>query len=363
MCGHTSSFTGRYDSGVHVAFLHRSRCLRVSFLFLLPALIIAASAAAQETQRNRRLDPVAPMSRPVLGFAFDGAAAGLRPIFGVPGAARLGEPLQLGFAISYAVISPQLDSALTVNADGGQIVAVEFVRSEGRPYAVDGVRSGADKIVFSPDGRSAALYNAAARWITVLTGLPASPTVAAEFDVASIPGALTALALHDDHTTLLGGFSEDETGSLFLLRPAEDPALLSVLRHPSAARFFNHSRDAVITDSISSSIYHVRDVSATSQVVFLASSADGIDTPMDVEVSADDSEIVIADKNAVTTISLSDRRVNSYIHARPSHRLHRFSGKASFLLADAAGDSLLIFDGDSVERRIVIVPPFVETTP
>src|ERR1700722_13633409 len=43
---------------------------------------------------------------PVAGFVFDNAARVLRPIQGVPGASLLGDPVNFGFALSTAYVSP-----------------------------------------------------------------------------------------------------------------------------------------------------------------------------------------------------------------------------------------------------------------
>lgn len=325
---------------------------RVWFTSLACVLILPALIAAQST-----------MSSPVLGFVFDTSTAGLRPILGVPGAARLADPIPLGFAISDAVVSPQQDSALAVIAEDRQLVGLEFSRSELRLHSLDGVRPGAGRIVFSPNGKSAALYYAEDRSITVLAGLPANPAIVAYFDAATIPGTLTALALHDDHATLLAGFSEGEIGSLFLFRPAQDPTLLSILNYPSAIRFLHRGQSAVVSDRVSNNVYYVTDVFGSWQTVFLASEQDGISTPTDIELSADDNRIVVAGNGSVTSIRLSDRSVQSYASEGAALELHRTRGKSVFLLNRTLTDPLLIFDGDSEEPRIVVVPPGAASLP
>lgn len=330
-----------------------------AFLLLATGLISAQSQFKRPRVPDKQKNlPAALVSAPILGFAFDAIAPGVRPILGVPGAAMLGEPLELGFAVSYAAVSPLQNYALAVSAEDNQIVTVEFTRSGFQLSTLDGANPGVDRIFLSPNGKSAALYYQQAQLIQVWSGLPAAPAMIAEFNVAHFSGALTALALHDDAVTLLAGFSDGETGAMFVLTPGTDARLLSVLSYPSAIRFLHHGTDAVVSDRGSNTVYYVTDVRGSGQVVLLASDQDGIARPVDIELSGDDSRVLVANENTgVTSINPSIPSVQSYISSGGTSRLYRINGKAVFLLTEPSKGPLLIFDGDSEEPRIVVVPP------
>src|SRR5438128_5391554 len=92
---------------------------------------------------------------PSSGFVFDNSAHGLRPIRGIPGASVIGAPIEFGFDIASASVSPSLDSALVVSANGG----VHLFRIDNTTPVerlVDGLA--VDKppaphhVVFSPSG-------------------------------------------------------------------------------------------------------------------------------------------------------------------------------------------------------------------
>src|SRR4051794_3629 len=76
------------------------------------------------------------LSGPVAGFFFDRGAAVLRPIEGLPGAARLGAPVSLPFAVSLAAPASRRDYALAVPASGGSPVLVRGLRSDA-PEVLD----------------------------------------------------------------------------------------------------------------------------------------------------------------------------------------------------------------------------------
>jgi hypothetical protein len=294
---------------------------------------------------------------PVLGFVFDREAAGLRPIVGVPGAATIAAPLDLGITISFAVVSPQQDFALALAGEDNHIVGLGLGPAGIVVRSITGLSPQADKIAFGPAGKSAALFYSAERRIAILTGLPNSPNVVSNIDVSTLAGTLTALAVRDDGATVLVGLSEGETGSLFRIDRDGNPLLLSILRYPSAIQFLHKGKDAIVADREDNKIYRIVDVPGNAQVIFMASEREEISTPIDFGVSADDSHVLIANSGTgITVLPLPGGAPESYsIEGGPSG-LHRLRGNSVFLLTEPSQDPLLIFDGDSARPRIVIVP-------
>src|SRR5579885_3021164 len=96
---------------------------------------------------------------PVAGYVFDTAAQGLRPILGLPGASRLGDPLSFGYQVAAAFVAPRLDAVLAVAPDGGSHF---FTIQNGAlsEIAVNGLAAAASPylVAFSPSGKSLALY-------------------------------------------------------------------------------------------------------------------------------------------------------------------------------------------------------------
>jgi hypothetical protein len=305
--------------------------------------------------------PFSPMGTPVLGYLFDSSAGGIRPIVGVPGAARIREPLDLGVTLTYAAISPQQSYAVAVTTEK-QMVVIDLGRSGFGIRPMDGANPEVDRIVFGSSGSSVALYNPQSQHIQTWSRLPDAPVQTADFDVSQISGALTALAVRDD-SAVLAGFSQDETGSLFLLVPERDPVRLYTVGHPSAVLFLNRGRDALVSDYTSNNIFYVADVLGSAGFFSIASEQNGIVRPIDMALSGDDNRIIVANESAgITALSLQDGTIQS-IAADGVAALHRLNGKAVFLMGSPSGTSLRIFDGDSTEPRMLVLPSIVPPEP
>jgi hypothetical protein len=145
---------------------------------------------------------------PLSGYVFDRAARALRPVSGVPGASVIGSPIDLGFAAAGLWVSPQLDSAVAVAADG----SLHFLRLDAGAAAersFNGAAAAPQSVSFSPSGSAAALFS---REVAVIvTGLPDAPVVSATIDLGrdfAHPSRLPALhrvatAVSDDGAYLL----------------------------------------------------------------------------------------------------------------------------------------------------------------
>src|SRR5690242_12585486 len=91
---------------------------------------------------------------PVTGYVFDAGARGLRPILGIPGAARLGEVQPAPFETRLLAAAPAQDYVLAVNAAG----QLHLGLTAGTAWnAVDDSLAGPEQIVFSPSGSAVLL--------------------------------------------------------------------------------------------------------------------------------------------------------------------------------------------------------------
>lgn len=152
-------------------------------------LLIAIGASAQ-----------GPIAGPVLGWVPDPARHAVRPLLGIPGAATLGEPVEPGFALALAAVSPAQNLMVVAAEDGG---AVHLWDGSGAPRPLDGAPASPSRIEFSPAGGAVALYYEAARRIVVFRGLPKEPVLAMNVDFPGEPGNVGSFAASDDGAALL----------------------------------------------------------------------------------------------------------------------------------------------------------------
>lgn len=99
------------------------------------------------------------LATPILGFAYDASRMAIRPVRGFPGAAILGDPIDAGFDVALAAISPRQDYALAVSAGDGRVYVLRFPNGQPSVAALDNAMASPTQIVFSPSGTAALLYD------------------------------------------------------------------------------------------------------------------------------------------------------------------------------------------------------------
>src|SRR5262245_29144346 len=114
---------------------------------------------------------------PVLGYVMDKAGAGIRPIYGIPGAATFGDVIDIGTAIEDAVIASAPDYAIGVEKGTGNVVLIPSLTSaQALP-----VPAAPDRIVISGSGSAAAVIYGSQQ-IVVTRGLPDAVEVSNVFN-------------------------------------------------------------------------------------------------------------------------------------------------------------------------------------
>jgi hypothetical protein len=301
-------------------------------------------------------DPV--LRGPTMGLVFDSSQSALRPIRGIPGAATLGEPVNLGFAIASAAVSPRQDYALAWKADDSSLVLVRAGGAEISSAAVAGTRSAPALIVFSPDGAAAALYDSASGRVQILTGLPDAATVQGDIDVSALAGPVAALAVDDAGTSLLLAAGEAETVSLYRITMDAAPQFLASFRSVAALRLLDSGRQALLADSIAGALYLIRDLPGAAAIEMIASARDGLGAPIAVEADSAGRRIFLADREGNLTILDRERgSVSSLPCGCAPAGLFRLSGTATFRLTEPSDAPMWVLDASGPDPRIVAIPP------
>src|SRR5690349_4413563 len=105
--------------------------LSVAVVLLTLPLFLAAQDSPTEPDAPGDRSIVGTLSGPVMGFISDPGSGSFRPIYGAPGAALLGEPIDLPFEVEGAVVSPTQDFAVA-NIGGEHIPVVLLLKSDPR---------------------------------------------------------------------------------------------------------------------------------------------------------------------------------------------------------------------------------------
>ena len=291
---------------------------------------------------------------PVLGYVYDAAVKGVRPILGVPGAATMGEPLEAGFEMVQAAVSPEQDYILAVAAEGREVRLLKIKRGVIAGSAMPDLPPDPEQIVLSPMGSAAAFRYPGADRIQVVAGFPDAPILKREIDLSTIRSSVTAVAISDDADTLLVA-SED--GTLFVTDSDGGVRAMGTFGHVAALKFLERGHDALVADATGNSIYLIRDAAGAGPVVRMAGERDGVAGPREVVASRDGRRAVVMNGGAGDLILLDlvggpAVRVACEVTATG---LERLDGNAVFRLTEAGAGPVWLLDGDWPEPRVIFV--------
>ena len=207
---------------------------------------------------------------PQLGYVFDQSQGILRPILGVPGASRLGDPLPLGVPLALAEISSKQDYALGVTQGDGKLVLVTFGEGE-QPSSVQTIESlglGASHITLSSEGKSAAILFSESQSLRILSGLPEKPQVTGEVDLR-LAGFPEASALDDDGKLVILSVSENQGSRISLYSHETGLQSLGIFGKVSALKL-STDRQVLVADRATQEVVLIRDVLGAAQRMRIA---------------------------------------------------------------------------------------------
>lgn len=223
--------------------------------------------------------------------------------------------------------------------------------------SIDGVQPAPDSMAFSPGGSAAALYYAAGR-VQILTGLPAAPRVGGELDVSSLPAPVTAMAVDDTGSFLLMAAGQAGSVSLYLVPMGSAPSLVGSFRSVSSVRLFNAGKQALVTDTLATSIYRVTDPAGAAVTQLVASESDGIQGLVAADTDSSGQRVFAA--VGTGTVYIFDRSggpPTTLDCACTPTGLFRLAGTATFRLTEPAGGPLQVLDANAAPRIVAVPPP------
>ena len=313
-------------------------------LLIVLALLFVGIAAAQAGTA---------LTGPTMGLVFDSSQSALRPIRGIPGAATLGDAVDLGFPLAAATVSPRQDSALALRADDSSVV---LVRAGAASAAIPGARPAPARMVFSPAGTAAALYDSGAGRVQILTGLPDAAALQSDLDISALAGPVAALAVDDAGSSLFVATGAAESVALYRIALNGASQFLASFRSVAALGLSATGREILLADSAAGTVYVIRDPRGTGRLDMIASGRDGLGTPIAVE-SDSKGRIFVADQAGNLTIL--DRARGSVVSlpcgCAPTG-LFRLSGTATFRLTEPSGAPMWVLDASGADARIVAIP-------
>jgi hypothetical protein len=293
---------------------------------------------------------------PVLGFVADDARTAVRPLLGVPGASAVGDRLPLNVAVRRLQVSPKHDYLLAQRNEDKAVVLFDLAAATfaARPLAFPGI---VDLISISPTGSSAAIYDAAARRVHTLSGLPAKPGAVRTFDVAKAAGRVEALSVTDDGALVLVRSKSADGGSEFSV--IGDSVSWRAPTDDGAVAFAPGGRDIVVADNLTKSVFLVTDLGGSYARRPLFTAADETDVFNAAAMSADGARVIVTTGSAVVAIMELGTGQMTWLSCQCSPTiLEPLKGTSLFRLTEvSATEPIFGLDASSPEPRVVLTLP------
>lgn len=314
---------------------------------LIPALLAAASLGwCADTGA---------IGGPVSGFVVEGHTHSIRPINGIPGAARLGEPVQLPFAVGMAAISTEQDYAL-----------VTAFRKDGGPVLARGLRSGAPQITsidkaisasgmaIAGAGTAAVLYSNATGQLQFLTGLPDAPAALDAIDISAWNGGVTAVALDAQgrNALLVAG-----DGNIYWAADRGAHGMNWITRVPgaSSASLLPNGDDAVAGSSQTGEVILLQGLSGSLTIRTVAGPSNGITSVRAIRAISDRQIAVVEGDGRLGSVDLDTGSTEWLALAGAAEGFERLG--SNLLLLNHAGHAPLLLLDTAQGHATYFVPP------
>jgi hypothetical protein len=235
----------------------------------------------------------AQLAAPQLGWVPDGTR--IRPVYGIPAAAAVGDPIPADQDFSQIAASPARDYVLVAATDTGTVSL--YTAQHGLVPLAD-VGSAPDSIVLSPRGSAAALWFSSINQVQVVTGLPNAPVIR-QLDASFLASAPGALAISDDGAWVAGTW----ISGVYALGPNGEVNRLP-LDAATALAFFQETHNLAAAGA--SGLQMVTGIESFAIVSSLLTSADSSLQPVAVAAASGNRTLVLADQSGpVTTVDIA----------------------------------------------------------
>lgn len=310
-------------------------------LYMTAALLPLVVSAAGTSMRS-----------PVSGYVFDAEKGIIRPLNGLPGAALLGGAMEAPEALAKVFFGPRQATAVAVSRPGTSY-HVRLDGSNATFTALPDLQMNPDLVAFTPDGKSAVVYEAATRRYRLLTGLSDAPAAGESAALPELPGEITALALNPAAVTLAAAVRTGDAAAVYAinLEMAETSFVSDALSVETLS--FSDSGSLLFADRGSDRVLTAASSAAGWQVSVVADGRDGLAGPAGAEFSGgavvilSGSEIVLRQAGVLTRIALPVKALRLAPMAAPGllylDAKDELLGAAPLHLLDLSGEARVVF--------------------
>jgi DNA-binding beta-propeller fold protein YncE len=297
-----------------------------------------------------------------MGFVFDRSLGQIRTVVGIPGAARVTDPVKLDFKLEHALVVPGGALAVASVSGGSALTVVGALDSEPTAVPVENSMADFDFGAFNGPGTTAILYGSGCKCIQVIDGLPDAPRVSRNIDSTSFPGAVLALAVSDDQSIAAVAVASSEDGispsRILLFDLNGDSTPPPIITSASSLAFTPNQKDLVVTDAPSGLVSLALNAGGVVDVAsaLVSTGSDAISNPGAIAFT-NDGLLLIADRaGLVHIIDLQTKeRRSAGCRCRPDS-MERMRDKSTYRLTGIEAGSIWILDTSGANPRTLFVP-------
>ena len=307
---------------------------------LLLTFAIAAVTYAQD----------AAVGTPALGYVFDEGAQALRAVRGLPGAALVEDPLDTGFPIRSAAISPKRNFALVTAADSS-VRLLRFQNNGAAATLLEDAMPSPDRMLLSSGGSTALLFRAGR--LQSVSGLPERPVVR-DWNTSLLFDSGVPMAISDDDQLIVLAPGGDDPAAVRLLSSDGSSSRMPMPGSIVALAFHRGRRD-LLALTAGGDLCLVRDAGADTPCRIIQSAAAPGGTA--VQFSPDGARAYAAAAGGhLSVVDLDTGDVARLTCGCRASSLDPTTLEMVFSLSPAGDPPLLLFDASQSDPRVWFVP-------
>jgi hypothetical protein len=274
-------------------------------------------------------------------------------MYGIPGAAHLGQASFNDGSFSGATACSQKGFALLTNKSGALFLAK---LPGGQPAEVSNLPLQKARVLFSPSCSSALEYAANGSGSALILGLPAAPKVTLNVIPSSLP--LAGAVVGDSGSVLFAtGQADGSVAVQYLAASGGAATPVTTLSKFGGMNYLPNAETALIADAGQNTVVKAAQLGGSLSLTNVASIGDGVSQPSAVAASADGRMAVVANSSSLLRVDLSGQSAPVKVGCSCSPvELVPLSGNAVFRLNEPGAATVWAFDGDSAHPRVVFLP-------
>lgn len=290
---------------------------------------------------------------PLLGAWWDSQAAGLRVVYGVPGAAVEAQAVDNDGAWSGASACIRGRIALLTTSAGGLFLGA---LPQGLPTLLTSEKISEPQIAFSPSCAAALAFASDGSGGVLLQGLLSTPAASR----IAFAQPIAAAAVADDGSILTASQGADGSAAVqFLAAGSSTVRPVTTLSRLGALAFLPASESAVLADAGANTVIEATQLAGNLNLVSVAGPSDGVVHPFSIRTSADGRWAVLANQASPTLVRIDlsgqSPAARSLCRCSPT-MLEPLAGNLAFRVSPTGIGTVWAYDGSGSVPRFAFLP-------